>query len=409
MRARSILLSFALLVALSSGAHGTSLDEALKKTLENNFAIRASTYKSLATEREIASGVIRGFLPMITYDFTIRNVGQSVEQSGISTITLMQPMFNGTATLALDKAKHLYGAQSIGLTLEKQKTLLSAIRTYMGVLTAYEVHRLNENNVKVFEQHLLAAEKRFSVGEITKTELAQARARFSAARSDATSAEGRLKAMEASYARIVGEKPVGLRYPRRRPHIPESLQKAIEMSKTGNLALALSRRLYQAAKCDVGIATAKKLPSLGIAVSESFPGISVDKASHVLEVRLHLAVFEQGVGFVDIDRTNKMRKHRLYSLREEMREVEESIILAWENLAASQSVLKSARDSVRFTETALEAIKQEAKLNLKTTLDVLDVEQELLKAKVNAINAHSELVISQYNLLALIGQFNINS
>ncbi|KAF2282057.1 hypothetical protein GH714_042881 [Hevea brasiliensis] len=408
MRIGFLLLSSACLVALSSGAYGTSLDEALKKTLENNYAIKAGVYRSLATKREIASAVIRGFLPRVTYDFVVQKDGRHASQS-MSTLTLTQPMFDGAATLALDKAKHLHNAQDVGLALEKQKTLLSAIKTYMGVLTAYEVHKLNENNVKVFEQHMLAAEKRFSVGEITKTELAQARARFSAAKSDAMSAAGKLKAMEASYTRIVGEKPVDLKYPRHRLHIPESLQEAIEASKAGNLALTLSRCLYQASKRDVAIATAKKLlPSLSVSASELFPGISVNKASQRLEVRLRFPVFEQGTGFMDIDRAHKIRQHKLYSLREEMREIEESIILAWENLATSRSVLKSARDSARFTETALEAIKQEAKLNLKTTLDVLDVEQELLKARVNTINAHSELIVSQYNLLALTGQFNIN-
>ncbi|MGN7661014.1 MAG: TolC family protein [Anaplasma sp.] len=409
MRRGFLLLSSSLLFALSSGAYGTSLEEALTKTLRNNLAVKSHMYKSLAAKREVASASIRGFLPRIAYDFVAYENNGSSPKQGISTVVLTQPVFDGVAILSLDKAKHLHNVQDVSLALERQKVLLGAVKAYVGVLSAHEVNKLNENNVKVLEQHLLAAEKRFSVGEITKTELAQARARLSAAKSDAISAEGKLKIAKAGYARIVGEAPVDLRYPRQRPQIPESLCAAIEVAKTGNLSLALAKHMYLASKRDVAMAAARKLlPSLNISALESFKGTDVVNASHTLRVQLQFSILEHGIVILDIDRAHKAKQHMLYSMHETMREVEESIVLAWENLSMSQSVLRAARDSVKFTEIALEAIKQEAKLNLKTTLDVLDVEQELLKAKVSAVNAHSGLIVSQYNLLALIGQFNVN-
>ncbi|MDB1135534.1 TolC family protein [Candidatus Anaplasma sp. TIGMIC] len=406
---RKALLIFSLiLMKVSSAAHGTSLDEALNKTLANNMAIKASLCKSLASKREIVNSAVSGILPQVVYELKMHQQGPAAK-AHTSAITLTQPMFNGAAMFNVDRAKFLHTAQDISFALEKQRTLLSAIKTYMNALTAYEVDRLNEHNVKVMQEHLLSAEKRFAVGEITKTELAKAKAKLAQAKSEAMSARGRLRAVEANYAHIVGEQPVELVYPKRRLQIPGSLEEALEIAKNNNLSLKLSQNMYQASKREVAAAVAKKvLPTLHLSATESFPGNDIGKATHRLDVQLRLPIFDHGVGFIDIDRTHKTRQQHLYSMHEISREIEESVVDAWEELVTAKFVLQSARESVKYTEVALEAITQEAHLNLKTTLDVLDIEQELLKAKVRLINSQSNLVVSQYTLLALLGQFTIS-
>ena len=407
---RKALLLFSLFLAkMPFGAYGTSLDEALSKTLNNNLAIKASMCKSLANKREIVNAAVAGILPQVVYELNIAQRNGSEGKTSSSSITLTQPMFNGAAIFNVDKARFLHAAQEITFAMEKQKTLLSTIDAYMSALTAYEVDKLNEHNLKVMQEHLISAEKRFLVGEITKTELAQAKAKLAQAQSDAINAKGKLKAIEANYIHIVGELPENLQYPKRRLQIPDSLEEALETAKLNNLSLKLSQNLYQASKRDVAVAVAKKvLPSLTVAATESFPGNDVGRATHTLDVRLRIPIFDHGVGFIDIDRSNRVRQQSFYSLHEAAKSIEESIVSAWENLLSAKFVLRSARESVKYTEVALEAITQEASLNLKTTLDVLDVEQELLKAKVRLVNSQSNVVVNQYNLLALMGQFTLS-
>ena len=406
---RKALLLFSLFLAkMPFGAYGTSLDEALSKTLNNNLAIKASMCRSLANKREIVNSAVAGILPQVVYELNIQQNGP-VGKTSSSSITLTQPMFNGAAIFNIDKARYLHAAQEITLAMEKQKTLLSTINAYMSALTAYEVDKLNEHNLKVMQEHLVSAEKRFLVGEITKTELAQAKAKLAQAQSDAINAKGKLKAIEASYTHIVGESPEDLQYPKRRLQLPDSLEEALETAMLNNLSLKLSQNLYQASKRDVAVAVAKKiLPSLHVAATESFPGNDIGRATHRLDVKLRIPIFDHGVGFIDIDRSNRARQQSFYSLHEAAKSIEESIIGAWEGLLSAKFVLRSAKESVKYTEVALEAITQEANLNLKTTLDVLDVEQELLRAKVRLINSQSNVVVNQYNLLALMGQFTFS-
>lgn len=406
---RKALLLFSLvLVKMPFGAYGTSLDEALSKTLVNNLAIKASMCKSQANKRGIVNAAVADILPQVMYELNIQQKGTLANTSS-SSITLTQPMFNGAAIFNVDKARYLHTVQEITFAIEKQKVLLETINAYMNALTAYEVDKLNEHNLKVMQEHLLSAEKRFSVGEITKTELAQAKAKLAHAKSEAIRAKGKLKAVEANYSHIVGEAPENLQYPKRRLQVPGSLEEALEIARLNNLSLKLSQNLYQASKRDVAVAVAKKfLPSLYVSATESFPGNNIGRATHRLDVRLRIPIFDHGVGFIDIDRTNKIRQQNLYSLHEAAKGIEESIVSAWEDLVSSKFVLHSARESVKYTEVALEAITQEANLNLKTTLDVLDVEQELLRAKVRLVNSQSSVVMNQYNLLSLIGQFTVN-
>ena len=410
---RKVSLLFLLLVMyMSQGASGTSLDEALNKTLDNNMALKASLYKSLASKHDVVSSAMAGVLPRVLYEFKVHNSG-ALQESSSSAVTLSQTLFNGATMFRIDKARYQYAAQELAFALERQKTLLKAINVYMEAMSAYEVNRLNESNLKVMTEQLEAANKRFAVGEITRTDLAKAEAKLAEAKTDAISARGRLKTVEANYTRIIGEPPVDLRYPsNKKLQIPSTLQEALDIAQRSNLSLLLSRNVYQASKRDAAMAVATKfLPSLTIAASaRTSPGGSFDRISHRFDLTLSLPIFERGVlGLMDIDKANKTRQHYMYSLHEAAREVEESVINAWEALQTSESFLKSAREAVRYNEIVCDAITQEASLNMKTTLDVLKIEQDLLKAKVKLVNAKSKVIVHKYNLLALIGLFSVDS
>ena len=404
-----LLLTLLLLTKLPSVASGTSLDEALNKTLNNNMALKASLYKSMASKHEVVSSAMAGVLPRVLYEFKVHNSG-ALQENSSSAVTLSQTLFNGTTMFRLDKARYQYAAQELAFALEKQKTLLKAINVYMEAMSAYEVNRLNESNLKVMMEQLESANKRFAVGEISRTDLAKAEAKFAEAKTDAISARGKLKTVEANYTRIVGEPPVDLKYPKKKLQIPSTLQEALDIAQRNNLSLLLSRNMYQASKRDAAMAVAKRfLPSLTIAASaRTSPGGSFDRMSHRFDLTLSLPIFDSGVlGLMDIDKANKTRQHHMYSLHEAAREVEESVINAWEELQTAESFLKSAREAVKYNEVVCDAITQEASLNLKTTLDVLKIEQELLKAKVKLVNAKSKVIVNQYRLLALTGLFSV--
>ncbi|MGN7618751.1 MAG: TolC family protein [Ehrlichia sp.] len=244
--------------------------------------------------------------------------------------------------------------------------------------------------------------------------MSQATARLSLATSESIKAYGNMKTAEANYIHIVGEAPIDLQNPIA-PAIPESLETALEIAQQHNLSLHASHSGYKAAKQGALIAIAHLLPSISISSTSSYtynnhhPNINPSQlVNNVFEITMSLPIFQQGLNIAAIAQSNLAIKQKMYSYREALNAIKEAVISSWENISTSTSMLQAAQDSVKYSEVVLSGIKQEAELNLRTILDVLDAEQELLKAKVNLVNVQSNVIMSIYNLLALIGQLNIN-
>ncbi|QXK91658.1 TolC family protein [Neoehrlichia mikurensis] len=399
-----------ILTILPLYAYSTSLNDALIKTLENNPSLKNSFYETLGNKKQVFFSSISELLPNVTY--FIRSASNGINSINIpnqnKTTGIMLSESLSMATIsALQQSRYLLGIQDLSFLLRKQNILLNAIRAYMNVLTAIEVYKLNQNNEKILKQHLLIAQKRFNVGEITKTDVSKTKALLSAAISDTIKAHGNMKVAEASYFHIIGEQPTNLHYPEMPIKIPVALEDALNLARQNSIALKLASYAYISAKKDILTTLAKSLPYLSITANLTSPFNTSNYMSNI-DFQISLPIFQKGVNIANIEQSHIARKQKMYAYYEALKSLEESVVLNWENLSTAQSMLQSAKDSIKYATVVLESVKEEAKLNLKTILDVSDAEQELLKAKVNLINAQSSVIINQYNLLALIGQFNLN-
>ncbi|KJV69507.1 TolC family protein [Candidatus Neoehrlichia procyonis] len=405
-----VTLLFLTFIIFATNAHSTSLNDALIKALTNNPSIKANFYETLGNKKQIFTSNISAFLPNITY--FVRSTSNSINSISIPNkdktmgIALSQS-FSMTALSALQQSHYLFGIQDLNFLLKKQDILLNAIKAYINVLTTTEVYKLNQNNEKILKQHLLTAQKRFDVGEITKTDVSKAQVRLSLAVSDTIKARGDMKTAEANYFHIIGEQPINLHYPNSSLVTPVTLEDTLKLAKQNNITLKLAYYAYKLAKKDVLTTLTKSLPSLSVTANLASPFNTSDYTSNV-DLQISLPIFQKGINIMAIEQSHVTRKQKMYAYYEALKSIEESVILIWENLSTAKSILQSAKDSMKYATVVLKSVQEEAKLNLRTILDVSDAEQELLKAKVNLINAQNSIIINQYNLLALIGQFNIN-
>jgi outer membrane protein len=77
---------------------------------------------------------------------------------------------------------------------------------------------------------------------------------------------------------------------------------------------------------------------------------------------------------------------------------------AWETLRTARAQVESVRAQIRAQEIALDGVQREAVVGSRTTLDVLNAEQELLNARVSLVQALATLVNASYSLTATIGR-----
>ena len=86
--------------------------------------------------------------------------------------------------------------------------------------------------------------------------------------------------------------------------------------------------------------------------------------------------------------------------------VRESVIQSWELLETSRSRIGANEEAVRANTIALEGVEQEAQVGSRTTLDVLNAEQELLQSKVDLVTARRDQYVAIYTVLSAIGRLN---
>ena len=87
----------------------------------------------------------------------------------------------------------------------EQNTLLAGVTAYMNVLEDTAILDLDRNNVEVLQEQLRETRDRFTVGEVTRTDVAQAEASLASAQATALSAVATLQAAVATYRQVIGD------------------------------------------------------------------------------------------------------------------------------------------------------------------------------------------------------------
>ncbi|MGI9386343.1 MAG: TolC family outer membrane protein [Methyloligellaceae bacterium] len=325
-------------------------------------------------------------------------------------VTLSQSVFRGFRTInSIREAEaNVYAGRADLLTIE-QNTLLSAVTAYMNVVRDLSIVRLRQNNVRVLAQQERATNDRFRVGEVTKTDQAQARARRSRAVSDLNLARSNLKTSQAEFERIIGHRPRNVRQPPLpRSSLPRGSNSALEIAAKTNpvLQAAMFRRVaaYRIIKRIKG----ELLPTVDFTASydrDYDPSRTIsDTENAAFAGRLTIPFYQSGDVAARV-RQAKQSFDQSERLVDDARvRVRADVISAWGVLQAERAQLLSDREQVRANRTALNGVKEEEKVGQRTVLDVLDAEQELLDAQVDLVSTKRDLVVAAYSVLQTVGR-----
>ncbi len=417
-------LCAAALSVLSAGlapwglAQAQSLNETLAAAYESNPTLGAQR-ASLRQSEEGYFQARAGLLPSLS---ATGSVGETVDTWGGAPendsssygLTLNQSIYRGGRTRgSIDASLARIEAARQQLRSTEQSVLLDAVSAHMNVVRDQQVVAIRSNNVEVLAEQLRAARDRFEVGEITRTDVAQAEARLSGARAQLSAAQAALAASRAGYARVTGVDPVEPDNAGPSEQVPAEFADAAEVAINRNPDLLAAQYAEQAAEYGVRVARGAQLPEIGLRASVSegresdFSGQGRGTAS--ITANVTMPIFTGGLNRSNVREARAAADQARLSGLTVRRQVIEGATNAWNNYLAALAVIESSREAVRANEIAFEGVEQEALVGLRTTLDVLNAEQELLNSRLELVRAERDLTVASYALLQAMGQLDAQS
>ena len=324
-------------------------------------------------------------------------------------------LYDGGATRhAIESAQAVVAQSRATLVSSEQVVLQRAATAFLDVRRDLQFVSLARNNVGLITEQLRAAQDRFEVGEVTRTDVSQAQARLAAANSNLSANLGALERSRQAYQNAVGIAPRDLAPPPPIPDLPDTLEDALQLSLLRNPDLITARFALRASEFDLRrvVAQADRMQVVGTAsVSESYnpDRLPVDQFDTTIQlgVTATLPVY-QGGNLASLKRQAiAIIERRNAELADTRRTVEQNVAFAWSDLEVARANIAANQREIEAARIAFEGTREEARLGARTTLDVLDAEQELLNARSSLVSSQRDEYVAAINLLAAIGLFTV--
>lgn len=348
-----------------------------------------------AAHQDVDTG---GLFPVDTIILNTRSVGLEIDQ----------PLYaGGKIDASVAAARHKMTAQEAGMHATEESVLLTAASAYMDVVQDQAVLELEQNNQHVLQQALDAAQASFDNGEVTHTDVDQAKARLAGAEAAVIQARGALRAAQAHYQQVIGEPPEALSTPAALTGLPASEDDALQLARQNYQVLA-ARAVAAAADSEVEVSKSVLKPSVMLsgqvsaAHEPSFPFEKYNTRSIMLE--FSMPIYSGGSNLAQVRAAQRQADSRHDDALNAERAARDQAIQAWQSYQTAKAGLDAITVQITAAQSAYDGVKAEYKEGERTTLDVLNAEQELLSAQVNRLRAQRDEIVAEYALKAATGQ-----
>ena len=399
-------------------ADAETLLEAMALAYTNNPRLQAQRASLRATDEQFPQA-LSGHRPNVSITLeagktSTRTVGGTFNtKANLSprsgTITYQQPIFRGLRTLFdTRRARATIMQARAQLVVVEQDILFQTVTAFMNVVRDQAVLQLNVSNEQVLRRQLRATRDRFQVGEVTRTDVSQAQARVAQAQATRTQAEGTLQISRANYRRIVGRVPGKLRKQSRGIRIPGALPGVIAIATREAPNLVAARFGEIAARHNVKLIAGELLPRINLNASLSrslgTSSRSSRNSSGSITGQLVIPLYQAGLTSSRIRQAKQIVLQRHQDIIEARRAAIEAATQAWHGLQTARAQIRAFQSAARANAIALDGVRQEAAAGLRTVLDVLDAEQELLDARVNLVRAERDEFVAAFQVYQAMGR-----
>jgi outer membrane protein len=421
LRSGATFAVMAAAVLAATPASAQTLTEAFAYTYNNNPQILAQRALLRATDEQVPQA-LANWRPTVTLTGTAGFERAGIAARGSSTqfssfepraadLRITQPLYRGGRTEAQTRQAintvQSTRAQTLGV---ESQVFQSVAQTYLDVVRDQTLVEVNRSNEQVLRRQLEATQDRFRVGEVTRTDVAQAESQLAQATAQRINAEGQLEVSRANYARAVGHPPGRLVQPRERPVLPATRDEALTLAANNNPNVISAMFTELAARDNIDLVRGQLLPTINLVgdLNRSFaPSVSLqttrqDTASAVLQLTMPL--YEGGAIWSQTRAAEQTVGQRRGQLDDARRLAVQQATQAWETLQSARAAITSFGAAVRAAQIALEGIQQEALVGSRTVLDVLISEQQLFTTQSQLVGAQHDAALAEFNLAAATGR-----
>lgn len=403
-------------ILTGQAAWSETLTGALVKAYKNNSSLNSSRAGVRVKDEDVAIAK-SGFRPQVTGTYEIgRNTGpgttagRTYKSAGTVGVQLNQMLFDGFQTRNnVAAAETQVFAQRENLRNDEQNTLYNAVAAYMDVYQNRQIAALRERNLAAMNEQVRASRARLDVGEGTRTDVAQADAGRSTAIAALNAARADVKSAEATYIQIVGAEPGKLSPASAAKSLPKSPDQAFSIAQTGHPGILATQYAVNAAGYNVKAKEGALLPTVDLKASASrvdtFSGSELgDGNSASVGLGVSIPIYTGGRTSAQI----RQSKEQLGQARIEVDvirdQVRQAIGSAWSQLEAARATVRANRDGISAAQIALNGVIEERKVGQRTTLDVLNAQNDLTDAQISLVQAEHDVVVASYALLNATGR-----
>ncbi|HUG63431.1 MAG TPA: TolC family outer membrane protein [Methylomirabilota bacterium] len=420
---RFSLVPFALAVSIAaistpSVARAESLEEALASAYANNSELNSARANTRAADEQVPQA-LSGYRPRVDAFAAAGAIyshpngpGDFNRRSATIGLTLTQPIFRGFRTEnSVKAAEAAVRASRERLRLTEQNVLGDAIIAYMDVVQARAVLNLRRSNVEFLSEQSRATRDRLEVGEGTRTDVAQADAAMAEATSFVSIAVADLAAATARYEQVVGNPPGSLAPTKPVDKLlPNNIEVAIEASRQQHPAIQASVHNADVAAFNVKVIEGELLPSLSLEASvdnswENGTGASPGTGASIFG-RLSIPIYEGGVVYSRVRQAKETLGEARIEVDVARDQVLASLVSAWSALDSARAQTIASRAQISALQLALEGVIEEQRVGQRTTLDVLDAQNDVINARISQVRTERDVVVASYAILSAMGRLS---
>ena len=411
----------------AAAAQAEALPEALAKAYQSNPQLNAERARQRATDENVPQA-LAGYRPQIVASLSggLQAVRDLLPNNTIQTatlkpwtigVTVTQTLFNGFKTANSVRVAELQ-VQSGREALRNvgQGVLLDAVTAYSNVLANQSLVDAQRSNVAFLRETLGIVQKRLNAGDVTPTDTSQAEARLSRGLADLNAAEVNLAISQATYAQVIGNPPARLspaepvdRY------LPRSRDEATGLAFKGHPAVLAAGFDVDVATTSINVAESSLYPTVTLQGSASRsrdgdPTLSVfgtDQASVIGQVTA--PIYDGGTAASQTRQAKEVAAQSRLVLDQVRNQARTAATGAWVAHEGAKIAVSASESEVRAAGVALQGVQKEAQGGQRTTIDVLNSQQELISAKARLIGAQRDRVIASYTLLSAIGKLYVKT
>lgn len=412
---RALIIMLALLAGGAGTLRAETLDEALANAYQNSPRLQARQALLRSIDEQVAQAHA-GWRPVLngsadakrTYQTPLPDSNAVLHPRTLQ-VELTQPLLRLQTIPEIKAAKRAVDAARADLQSQEQQLLFDGVSAYMNVLRDQAVIDLQKNNEQVLQKQLEASRDQFRVGEVTRTDVSQSESRHAAATADRIQAEGALESSRANYTRVIGGPPVELHKPDVKLPLPQALDEATAAAEAANPDVRAADFAYQQADQQTDTTLAQLLPRVDL-IGSAARGYGLSNAlpqktdSYMVGVRATIPLYQGGADYARTRAAKQTRSQKKLEHEETRRRAHEAAVQAWQLYKTALAAIEARKSAVNSNKIALEGTRQEAKVGTRTTLDVLDAEQEYLSTQVNLVRAEHDAVVAAYQIMAAIGK-----